>query len=99
MKRVLNHYGLRAFKFDEPDGQNTHMLIESKWMRASMSGLFRPTVKNGTKVEKGEVIGFLTDPYGKLEKKVKSIMNGFVFCVNEAPIVYKGDAIFHIGRD
>lgn len=99
VKRVLNHYGLRAFKFDEPDGQNTHLLIESKWMRASMSGLFRPTVKNGARVEKGEVIGFLTDPYGKLEKKVKSIMEGFVFCVNEAPIVYKGDAIFHIGRD
>jgi len=99
VKRVLNHYGIRAFKFDEPAGQNTHMLIESKWMRAAMSGLFRPTVKNGSRVEKGEVIGFLTDPYGKLEKKVKSVMDGFVFCVNEAPIVYKGDAIFHIGSD
>lgn len=99
VKRVLNHYGIRAFKFDEPAGQNMHMLIESKWMRAAMSGLFRPTVKNGSRVEKGEVIGFLTDPYGKLEKKVKSVMDGFVFCVNEAPIVYKGDAIFHIGSD
>ena len=99
VRRVLNHYGIRAFKFDVPAGQNTHMLIDSKWMRASMSGLFRSLVVNGSKVEKGEVIGLLTDPYGKLEKKVKSSMNGYVICVNEAPIVYKGDAIFHIGWD
>lgn len=97
VKRVLNHYGIRAFKLDEFDSQNTHMLVESKWLRASMSGLFRSLVKNGSKVEKGEVIGLLTDPYGKLEKKVKSTMEGFIICVNEAPIVYKGDAIFHIG--
>ncbi len=99
VKRVLNHYGIRAFNIDESQEKKAHLLIESKWMRAPMSGLFRPIAKNGSRVEKGEVIGLLTDPFGKLEKKVKSVMDGYVFCVNEAPIVYKGDAIFHIGHD
>lgn len=99
VKRVLNHYGMRAFKIDISEGRDAHMLIESKWMRASMSGLFRVLVANGSAVKKGDVIGLLTDPYGKLEKRVRSVTDGYVFCVNEAPIVYKGDAIFHIGRD
>ena len=25
-------------------------------------------------------------------------MEGYVFCVNESPVVNKGDAIFHIGK-
>lgn len=99
VKRVLNHYGMRAFKIDISEGRDAHMLVESKWMRASMSGLFRLLVANGSAVKKGDVIGLLTDPYGKLEKRVRSVTDGYVFCVNEAPIVYKGDAIFHIGRD
>jgi len=99
VKRVLNHYGMRAFKIDISEGRDAHLLVESKWMRASMSGLFRVLVKNGSAVQKGDIIGLLTDPYGKLEKRVRSVADGYVFCVNEAPIVYKGDAIFHIGKD
>lgn len=97
VKRILNHFGMRSFKLDGNSERVPHKLLESKWMRAPMSGLFQTTVKNGTKVSKGDVIGLVTDPFGSIEKKVKSVMDGYIFCVNEAPIVYKGDAIFHLG--
>jgi predicted deacylase len=59
--------------------------------------MFQALVKNGAQVEKGEVIGIVTDPYGNFEKKVKASSNGYIICLNESPVVYKGDAIFHIG--
>lgn len=97
VKRILNHFGMRSFKLDISSERSPLKLLDSKWMRAPMSGLFQSTVDNGAKVSKGDVIGLVTDPFGSVEKKVKSIMDGYVFCVNEAPIVYKGDAIFHLG--
>lgn len=98
IKRILNHLGMRAFKIDISEGRSPILLKSSKWMRAPMSGLFQVLVENGKEVAKGDLIGLVTDPYGKLEKKIKAPGSGYVFCVNESPIVYKGDAIFHIGN-
>jgi predicted deacylase len=60
--------------------------------------MFQAIVKNGARVAKNEVIGIVTDPYGKFERKVKSNTNGYIICLNESPVVYKGDAIFHIAK-
>lgn len=98
VKRILSFYGMRTFKFDISEGREPYMIQTSKWMRAPMSGLFRSMVTNGSYVAKGEVIGYVMEPFGKMERRVKSIMDGYVFCLNESPIVYKGDAIFHVGK-
>ena len=68
-------------------------------MRAPNSGMFQATIPNGAKVIKGEIIGLLTDPYGNFERKIKANTDGFIICLNESPVVYKGDAIFHIGKE
>ena len=67
-------------------------------MRAPHSGMFQAIVSNGEKVAKGDVIGMVTDPYGNFERKVKASSSGYIICLNESPVVYKGDAIFHIGK-
>jgi predicted deacylase len=61
--------------------------------------MFQALVKNGSNVKKGDVIGIVTDPYGNFEKKVKASATGYIICLNESPVVYKGDAIFHIGTE
>ncbi len=96
VKRLLNHLDMRSFKIDSTNGRSPVMLKESKWIRSAMSGMFHPIALNGAKVKKGEQIGTLTDPYGKIERKIKAAHDGYVICVNESPIVYKGDAIIHI---
>ncbi|MFK7786917.1 MAG: succinylglutamate desuccinylase/aspartoacylase family protein [Crocinitomicaceae bacterium] len=81
-----------------PETTSPTIVIEkSRWIRAPYSGMFHPTVKNGSKVSSKEVLGFITDPYGDFNKKVRSPRDGYVFCVNTAPIVYKGDALFNLG--
>ncbi|MCO5258859.1 MAG: succinylglutamate desuccinylase/aspartoacylase family protein [Crocinitomicaceae bacterium] len=95
-KRILNHFGMRSFKIDISTGRDPIFLTESKWLRAPNSGLFLPQVQNGNRVNKGAVIGLIMDPFGKIERTVKAQRNAVVLCVNEAPTVYKGDAIFHL---
>jgi len=96
VKRVLKHLGMNDFK-DFQKVNKSIVIDEHRWMRAPNSGMFQSIVKNGSEVQKGEVLGMVTDPFGKIEKKVKAAHHGFIFCVNESPVVNKGDAIYHIG--
>ncbi len=98
VRRVLNHLKMRAFKTDHNEGRESIFLHKSRWLRAPMSGLFLVQVTNGHFVHKGDVIGLVMDPFGLIERKVKAPFDGYVFCVNEAPTVYRGDAILHIGQ-
>ncbi|HEY9114689.1 MAG TPA: succinylglutamate desuccinylase/aspartoacylase family protein, partial [Bacteroidales bacterium] len=91
---VLKYLGLQD---GEPIKKNESIIIKkSKWVRAPYSGMFQYSVKNGSKVKKREVLGIITDSYGEFEKKVFAPFEGYVFCVNTAPIVNKGDALFNM---
>jgi predicted deacylase len=97
IQRILNHFNMKNFKLEQ-DETEPIIIKSSKWLRAPLSGVFHAVVKNGQFVERGEVIGFVSDPYGSSERKVKSNSKGYIICTNEALLVNKGDAIFHIGR-
>ena len=96
-KRVLNHLGMLSNKFKVSSPKKTSVRItKSVWVRAHASGMFKSAVKVGSYVNRKEVIGHITDPYGKIHYWIKASNNGYVFNVNEAPLVYQGDALFHI---
>lgn len=96
-KRVLKHLGMlkTPFKSSKPK-KDCVFINESKWQRASFSGMFKASIQIGTQVKKGDVLGNITDPYGKLNYFVKAQNSGYIINVNESPIVYQGDALFHI---
>jgi len=72
------------------------IISESKWIRAPHSGMFQSRVKNGTRVKRKSLIGKITDPYGEFEKKLEAPFDCYIYGVNTAPIVHKGDALFHV---
>ena len=98
--RVMHHLGMRDFTEElaqSPFKENDAVVInDSKWIRAKYSGMLHPTVHTGQKVEKGDVLGSISDPFGHFEKKIKSLYTGYVICVNHSPIVNQGDGIFHV---
>lgn len=96
-KRVLNHFGMlrSRFKVSQPK-VNAIVIEDSKWIRAKYSGMFKATTSINSYVEKDQVIGNITDPYGSFNHFVKAPNSGYIFNVNESPIIYQGDAIFHI---
>lgn len=98
-KRVLNHLGMLNTKFKVSKPKTEAIIIEdSKWLRAKFSGMFKATVSINAYVEKNDVLGNITDPYGSFNHFVKAPNAGYIFNVNESPIIYQGDAIFHISK-
>ncbi|MAB47099.1 MULTISPECIES: succinylglutamate desuccinylase/aspartoacylase family protein [Winogradskyella] len=97
IKRILNHLGMlnSKFKVSKPK-KSCIKIIDSKWIRANHSGMFKAVIDVNTLVKKGDVLGHITDPYGSFNHFVKAPNNGYIFNVNESPIIYQGDAIFHI---
>ena len=96
-KRILNHLGMLHTKFRISKPKKKCVFIsESKWIRAKYSGMFRASIAINSKVKKGDVIGHITGPFGKFHHFVKAENSGYIFNVNEAPIVNQGDALFHI---
>lgn len=97
--KVMKHLGMIANLPDDLELKKNESILlnDSKWVRASNSGMFISFTINGSYVEKGKTIGQISDPYGFVERKVKAPISGYVFCVNTAPVVNKGDALFNIG--
>ena len=96
-KRFLHHLDMLSPKKEADFQIEKSIYIEkSSWIRANASGMFIGLIKIGTYVKKGEVLATISDPFGKIEHKVKAPNNGYLINVNDAPIVYQGDAIFHI---
>lgn len=88
-----------GYKHKPREANTTIYIKKSDWIRANFSGMFHGLKVVGTHVKKGELLATISDPFGKVEHKVKAPHNGYLINVNDAPIVYQGDAIFHISKE
>lgn len=96
-KRFLEHLNMLSSKQKTIlPKKNTIYIKKSSWIRANSSGMFHVEVKINAFVNKGQLLATISDPYGKVEHKVKAPNSGYIINVNDASIVYQGDAIFHI---
>lgn len=99
VKRILNHFNMLGTKqVMEVQESKTIYIEKSTWIRAKCSGMLHDYNLIGSFVKKGTVIGKITDPFGKFEQKVKAPNNGYIINANHSPIVYEGDAIYHISN-
>lgn len=99
VKRLLEHLNMLSKKHSIEKQKNKTIYIDkSGWLRANCSGLFHDKNLIGQYVEKGTVLGLITDPFGKFERKVKAPSNGYIINANHSPIVYEGDAIYHMSN-
>jgi len=96
--QVLHHLGFRS----DPDeivalpSIKQHFVTKTSWVRSPTSGMYRSFTSLGSKVEKHQLLGSVSDPFGGKEKPVKAPCDGYIICQNHAPIVNQGDALFHI---
>ena len=98
-KRFLAHLEMLDDSHEVPEPEKpTIFLDRTSWIRAKSSGLFIDNNMIGKHVKKGTVLGIITDPFGKFEQKVKAPNDGYIINANHAPIVYEGDAIYHISQ-
>ena len=99
VKRLLKYLNMLDEKqLDETALHPTIYIKNSVWMRAKCSGLLHDFNMVGHFVTKGTILATITDPFGKFERKVKAPHEGYVINANHSPIVYQGDAIYHISK-
>lgn len=99
-KRLLGYFGMlsQIHSIDKQDNKTIY-IEKSGWIRAKCSGLLRDFNMIGQFVKKGTVLGIISDPFGKFDQKVKSPNDGYIINANHSPIVYEGDAIYHISNN
>lgn len=93
-KNIMAHLGMNesAYRMES----NTIVVKKSSWLRAKHSGMLHLKINNGAFVKEKEVLGYIIDPYGDFEKKIKAPHSGYIICTNRTAIVNRGDALFHI---
>ncbi|HEX9151366.1 MAG TPA: succinylglutamate desuccinylase/aspartoacylase family protein [Flavobacterium sp.] len=99
VKRLLSHLDMLDPKHFVAKPKIPTIYIEkSGWIRAKCSGLLHDYDTIGKFVKKGTILATITDPFGKFERKVKAPNDGYVINANHSPIVYEGDAIYHMSN-
>lgn len=68
------------------------------WLRAPQSGILRLTVALGTPVKRGDVLGYVADPYGTNELQIIAPDGGIIIGRTNLPLVHEGDAMLHLAR-
>lgn len=71
---------------------------KTSWVRAPESGILRTLVPLGDKVAQGQTLALVADPLGSAETAIIAPSAGMVIGRTNLPLVYEGDATFHIAQ-
>ncbi len=97
---ILEHFKMIATTNTNNYAEQTRTihLNDRRWLRAPTAGMFIPKITNGSSVDKGQILGLITDTSAKRNKTIKAPYNGHIFCINHQAVVNQGDALFHMGK-
>jgi predicted deacylase len=96
--RVLDVVGMRKLRPRERRKLRHSFEAESThWIRAPRGGVLHLAVRLGQEVEKGDILGTISEPAGEPEDPVKSRYSGVVIGYTNNPLIHPGDAVVHLG--
>ena len=96
--RVMESLSMCPFALNDSQPDYACLQVQqSKWLRASRSGIFIIQTQLGAMVEKKQVVGIITDAFGDRTTAIKSNTTGIVIGHVQNPLVSQGDALIHIG--
>lgn len=68
----------------------------SEWARAGRGGILHLDVRLGEAVAEGQVLGAISDTFGRSPGRVRSPVSGVVIGHTTNPLVNRGDAVVHV---
>lgn len=92
--RLMKYLGMIE---SSPKSKNPTILMKTTWVRAHYAGLFQQKVNLGEEVRRNQLLGYITDPFGNEQFKVKANRAGYIIGLNYTPVIHKGDALMHLG--
>jgi uncharacterized protein len=70
---------------------------DEEWILAHKGGILHANVSLGQTIEKNELIGKITDPFGpEIAEPIKSSQKGIVVGINTSPLIHEGLPIFKV---
>ena len=91
MLASLNMYG----KSSEPS-QNIKHFNSQSYVSASLSGIFYSDYKAGDSLQKGAIVGYTTDEFGKVIENHHASIDGIILYMLATPPINKGDTVMCI---
>ena len=95
---VMRALGMLPDEVRRDPKHTPHVATASTWVRAPMSGVMRAPLPLGVRVHKGQVLAMVSDPFGEREQPVVASVDGIVIGRVQVPLVYEGEALFHVAR-
>jgi predicted deacylase len=97
---VMRHIGMLPASRSKKPKRTSMITGQSSWIRATSSGVLRALVPLGEFVTKGDVLALISDPMGNNNADTKILANddGIVIGRTFLPLVYEGDALFHVAK-
>lgn len=95
---VMRQLGMLPKRAVTPSRRDPILSRSSYWMRAEAGGILRAHKTTGDLVADGEVVGYLSDPFGEVDVEVQVPHAGLVIGRTNLPVINQGDALFHIAR-
>lgn len=96
VQNVMRAIGmLPSAKTPTPPLPDHHIAKNSYWIRAPQSGTLIKLKKLGQPVEKGERLGYITDPFGEQKVDIIAEHPGLIIGACTLPLLNRGDAVFH----
>lgn len=83
-------------KAEHPKVIEPFIAASTRRLRAPESGMFHALTQLGARVDRGAVLGFVSDPLREREVEITSPYSGIVIGKNNLPLVNEGDMMFHI---
>lgn len=93
---VMRHLDMIPKRTDKAAHRNPIVSHNTLWIRAPHSGILRALVPLGARATKDSVLGVVADPLGETEYQVAAPGEGIVIGRTNLPLVYEGDALFHL---
>ncbi|MBD2857473.1 succinylglutamate desuccinylase/aspartoacylase family protein [Spongiibacter sp. KMU-158] len=97
---VMRHIGMLPASRRKKPNRKPMLTNQSFWVRAGVSGVLRALIPLGSLVNKDDVIGIISDPMDdkNTDTPVIASDSGIVIGRSFLPLVYEGDALFHIAK-
>jgi predicted deacylase len=99
---IENLLVLLDMKDGEAEGYKDHDRIvceEQDWIRSPKGGILHSDINLGDSVKEGDMLGFITDPFGgDGDLKILSNSSGVVVGINRHPLLIEGVQVFKIAK-
>ncbi|PZD75173.1 N-alpha-acetyl-L-2,4-diaminobutyric acid deacetylase [Acaryochloris thomasi RCC1774] len=98
--QVMTTLGMLRPPVQQPSSEQSQSLElrQSRWVRASRSGILHKHVALGQQVTKRQHIGSISDTLGDTSIKIYSPCAGVIIGYTQNPLVNQGDGIVHIAQ-